>query len=153
VPTQSGDNTVMLWTADGRHRGSLEGHRRAVRALASLPADGRMLLASGSDDQTIRIWDPEEQVCLATLTGHIDRVNTVCPVTADGRTMLASGSQDRTVKLWDVDSRSLLLSIPVHHPVLACLEVSGLLFVGLTAGSLALDVNASGNDLLTFREI
>jgi hypothetical protein len=41
----------------------------------------------------------------------------------------------------------------VHYPVLACLEVSGLLVVGLTAGSLALDLNTGGNDLLHFRDI
>ena len=46
-----------------------------------------------------------------------------------------------------------MLTIPVHHPVLACLEVSGLLFVGLTAGALALDLNTQRNELAHFQEI
>jgi hypothetical protein len=34
---------------------------------------------------------------------------------------------------------------------LACLEVSGLLFAGLTAGSLALNLNTRNQDLPNFR--
>ena len=90
---------------------------------------------------------------MATLTGHLDGVDAVCPVTVDDRPMLASGSRDRTVRVWDLATRSLALAIPVHHPVLACLEVSGLLFAGLAAGSLALDLNTRRNELAHFQEI
>jgi hypothetical protein len=79
-------------------------------------------------------------------------VSALCPVTVGGRSLLASGGRDRTIRLWDPTGGSPILSIPVHYPVLACLEVSGLLFVGLTAGSLALNLNASHQDLPNFWE-
>jgi WD40 repeat protein len=67
--------------------------------------------------------------------------------------MLASGSQDRTVKIWDLTTSSLYVSIPVHYPALACVESSGYLYVGLTAGSIALDLNTGSTDLMQFREL
>jgi WD40 repeat protein len=153
LATAGDDEAILLWSPGGRLVGTLRGHRRAVRSLARVTVDGRGLLASGSDDQTVRLWDPATRQCVATLTGHLDGVDAVCPVTVDDRPMLVSGSRDRTVRVWDLTTRSLALAIPVHHPVLACLEVSGLLYVGLAAGSLALDLNTRRNELAHFLQI
>jgi WD40 repeat protein len=153
LATAGDDHAIMLWSSGGRHLAALRGHQRAVRSLTVLRVGDQTLLASGSDDQTVRLWDPAERRCLATLTGHLDGVDALCPATVDDRPMLASGSRDRTVRVWDPATRSLVLSIPVHHPVLACLEVAGLLFVGLTAGSLTLELNTRRNELAHFREI
>jgi WD40 repeat protein len=153
LATAGEDEIVMLWDQNGQHRASLPGHRRNVSALATLSVDGQTLLATAGEDQTIRIWDPRGYRCLHVLTGHTDGINSLCPVTVGGRPMLASGSRDRTVKLWDPATGSLKISIPVHYPALACLEVSGQLFVGLTAGSLALDLNTRDTELPHFREI
>ena len=49
--------------------------------------DGR--LASGSDDKSVKIWDPTTGDCLRTLTGHAESVLIVAWA-RDGR--LASGS-------------------------------------------------------------
>lgn len=49
------ENIVRLWNLDGTSHGApLEGHLAPVRALASLPSQS--LLASGSDDGTVRLW-------------------------------------------------------------------------------------------------
>ena len=74
---------------------TLEGHTNAVVALAVLH-DGR--LASGSQDHTIKLWNPASSACEATLQGHTDSVEALA-VLADGR--LASGSRDHTIKLWN----------------------------------------------------
>jgi WD40 repeat protein len=56
------------------------------------------ILASGSRDETVRLWDVATGYPRATLTGHGGWVTAVA-FSPDG-TMLASGSYDRTVKLW-----------------------------------------------------
>jgi WD40 repeat protein len=153
LATAGQDDNVMIWDQGGRHQATLRGHRGPVQALTSALVEGQIRLISGSADQTIRIWDPNSLKCLSTMTGHTDAVNAICSIGVDDRLLLASAGQDRTVKVWDPASRSLVMSIPVHHPALACINVSGVLFVGLTAGSLALDINPSGNYLAHFREI
>ena len=76
----------------------LEGHKSSVNSVAFSP-DGKTL-ASGSNDNTIRLWNVETGETIRTLTGHRSSVRSVAfnPV---GQT-LASGSYDKTIRLWDV---------------------------------------------------
>jgi hypothetical protein len=60
--------------------------------------DGQRL-ASGSDDRTVKLWDPRTGQDVLTLQGHADGVSSVA-FSPDGQ-RLASGSYDRTIKVWD----------------------------------------------------
>ena len=55
-------------------------------------------LASGSWDDTVRLWDIQTGQLQSTLTGHLAGVNTLA-LSRDGGT-LASGSSDGTILLW-----------------------------------------------------
>ena len=76
---------------------TLTGHTGQVTSVAfGTGPDGRLLLASGSDDGTVRLWDPATGAPVGTpLTGHTGSVNSVAFGTGpDGRLLLASGSDD-----------------------------------------------------------
>ncbi len=58
------------------------------------------MLASGSDDKTIKLWDLQTGQEIVTLFGHSSYVESVA-FSPDSKT-LVSGGYDKTVKVWQV---------------------------------------------------
>jgi WD40 repeat protein len=85
--------------------------------------DGRQLLASASDDATVRIWDPATGAQRAVLEGHHGIVRGVCAVTVADRNLLASVGADRTVRIWDPATRRALAVIRVERSLFACAPI------------------------------
>ncbi len=82
------------------------GHISKVNSVSFSP-DG-IYLASGSEDETVKIWDSHSGKLIRTLSGHTDPVSSVS-FRSDGK-WLASGSWDKSVKIWDSHSGNLLRS-------------------------------------------
>ncbi|KAJ6008970.1 hypothetical protein N7522_003986 [Penicillium canescens] len=76
---------------------TLEGHSHSVLGIAWSQDGSR--LASGSHDNTVKIWDPITGQCTSTLEGHSDSVKSIA-WSQDG-SRLASASRDKTVRIWD----------------------------------------------------
>ncbi|KAH0537057.1 hypothetical protein FGG08_006127 [Glutinoglossum americanum] len=89
---------------------TLEGHSSLVYSVV-FSSDGR-LVASGSADMTIRLWDTATGAVRCTLGGHSDRVYGVA-FSPDGR-LVVSGLYDRTVRLWDTATGAVRRTLEGH---------------------------------------
>jgi WD40 repeat protein len=69
----------------------------SIRAMP-FSSDGR-LMASGSWDRTVKLWDPTTGAVRRTFKGHSSKILAVA-FSPDGR-LVASGSGDKTVRLWN----------------------------------------------------
>lgn len=78
------------------------------------------LLASGSNDQTIKLWNPHTGECVRTFEGHSDLVRSLA--FDEGRKRLVSGSYDKTARLvsWGLRFEGVASGSGVRVCVLTC---------------------------------
>lgn len=113
VAAGAGNGSVCLRDIHGGQPRSFQGHRQAVKAIITLGDD---LLATGSNDATVRVWDIKTQACLRCLEGHATVV--LCLVELPNN-RLASGSFDRTVRVWHWTTGDCLFTLTHKDPILA----------------------------------
>lgn len=81
------------------HEGFLAGHKKSVRCIATLPEPN--LVASGSEDESVRVWSVSTRSCVRVLKGHSAWVQALCVLPLNGR--LASAAGD-VVNVWNVEA-------------------------------------------------
>ena len=89
-----GNQRIYLFANSLEYMGSLFGHKGHIRCLCGL---SNRLLASGSDDNNIKMWDIEERALIFTLSGHRNIVTSLCYV-REG--VFVSGSDDKSLIIW-----------------------------------------------------
>ena len=104
--------------------------------------DGR-LVASGSDNRTIKLWDTTTGSLQRTLEGHSGSVRSVA-FSPDGR-LVASGSDDRMIKLWDATTGFLQQSLAVEGLVTNLTFSEDCLYLDTNLGSLNIQLCYDGN--------
>ena len=114
--TAAHDGSVKVWDASKlRCLMTLDGHAGGVTCAAALPRTlpGECArLATGSVDESIKVWDLSATPAAGpptALVGHTGVVS--CVAAIPGTPLLASGSWDGTVKLWDVDDAALRFTV------------------------------------------
>ncbi|KAH8434467.1 NACHT and WD repeat domain-containing protein [Aspergillus melleus] len=100
---------------------TLEGHSGPVESV-TFSGDSQ-LLASGSYDHTIKLWDPATGALKHTLEGHSSWVRSVT-FSGDGQ-LLASGSIDHIIKLWDPATGTLKYTLEGHSSRVESVAFSG----------------------------
>ncbi|MBW4640571.1 MAG: NACHT domain-containing protein [Gloeocapsa sp. UFS-A4-WI-NPMV-4B04] len=119
------DQSVKLWNfSKGECFQTLQGHTNRVWSVAFAPQlaisanqennsdPDTAVLATGSADRTIKLWNYKTGKCLKTLQGHTSWVWSVA-FSPDSQ-YLASTSYDQTVKLWDVRTGKCLITLQEH---------------------------------------
>jgi WD40 repeat protein len=123
---------------------TLYGHSNLV-SLVAFSHDATQVV-SGSDDNTVKIWDAGSGACVKTLKGHS---NWVCSVAfSHDATQVVSGSDDNTVKIWDAGSGTCLNTLNVGRRVyIVAFDTTGSYLLTDT-GTTSWDISSDSNTVL-----
>ncbi|KAJ5348532.1 G-protein beta WD- 40 repeats containing protein [Penicillium brevicompactum] len=99
---------------------TLEGHSDAVDLVVFSP-DGTQI-ASGSSDNTIKLWDTTTGDLQKTLEGHSAEI--IAVIFSPDSKRIVSGSDDNTIKLWDNTTGDLQKTLEGHSDTLTIVDLS-----------------------------
>ncbi|KAF7303158.1 U3 small nucleolar RNA-associated protein [Mycena kentingensis (nom. inval.)] len=126
----SQDRTANVYEIDyssgGNPRGGLKligtckGHKRGVWSVKFGRAE--RVLATGSGDKTVRLWNLDDFTCVKTFEGHTNSVLRVDFLTA-GMQLVSSGS-DGLVKVWNVREEECAATLDNHQDKVWALTIS-----------------------------
>ncbi|MBA7565762.1 putative serine/threonine-protein kinase PkwA [subsurface metagenome] len=128
IPSNTGEVEVLI-------HGS---HLKDANILAVSPDSS--ILASGSKDNLVKLWDTDSGKLLLDLTGHTAGITSA--VFVDRGSTLITGSKDGTVKVWEVPSGRLIKTIDyldnygTYPNSLAAEPEGNIIVIGTTGGML-----------------
>lgn len=114
----STDCMVKIWDPSLRGselRATLRGHTRPIRAISS----DRNKVVSGSDDQSVIVWDKQTSQLLEELKGHDAPVSGVRMLSGE---RVLTASHDGTVKMWDVRTDTCVATVGRCSSAVLCME-------------------------------
>ncbi|MFH0902698.1 MAG: hypothetical protein V2A73_18865, partial [Pseudomonadota bacterium] len=130
---------IVLWNLEEGTTRLLVGHSSLVYGLA-FSVDGR-LLASGSEDRTVRVWDTATARSIRDMAGHASRV--WCVAFSPDGLLLAAGMSGGPVRVWSVANWTERMVL-AGSGGLAFAPDGGVLASGSSDGSIVLWDVASG---------
>ena len=88
------EKIINLFSNSLEHMGYFSGHKHSIWCLCPI---SNKILASGSRDNTIKIWNIEDRSIMSALSGHTKGVKALCYV-KEG--VFVSGSWDKSLIIW-----------------------------------------------------
>ncbi len=99
---------------------AFKAHKGSITSISYSP-DGK-ILASGSEDNTIKLWSMPEGKLIKVLKGHYKYVSSMC-FSPDGK-ILISGGADKKINFWEVSDGKLLKSLSEHKESIKSISIS-----------------------------
>ncbi|MBI5787516.1 MAG: caspase family protein [Candidatus Schekmanbacteria bacterium] len=99
---------------------SFKGHNNDVQAVAFTPDE--KLVASGSQDKTIKIWRVEDGHLLAVIVGHKDWVNALA-FSPKGNYLVSAG-KDQNINIWQTADWKKQAGFQAHNGLVQALAFS-----------------------------
>ncbi|KAI8462810.1 MAG: WD40-repeat-containing domain protein [Monoraphidium minutum] len=96
------------------------GPKGSIYALAMNPAG--TLLAAGTTESFIRVYDPRSHAKAMKLKGHTDNIRAL--LMNDAGTLLLSAASDDTVRLWDMRQQRCSQTLALHTDSVWCLAAT-----------------------------
>ena len=121
----SADMTIRTWdTMTGEQLSSLREHTAVVNCVAATPS-GHVLVASASDDGSVKLWDTRTRKASNTLTDAGSRFALCAVDISENGEYVYAGGIDNVVKGWDLrKDNELCLRMKGHEDTITGLSVS-----------------------------
>jgi len=118
----STDLFVGVWDAEvGVSVRRLRGHKKIINTCATPPSLNANLLATGSDDGSIKIWDPRRRACVHSFAN--DFAVTALSFNTKGD-QLFSGGLDNVIKVWEMRKLAVEYHLVGHTDTVTSLKLS-----------------------------
>lgn len=120
--TASSDSIIRIYSlSDGSLESELHGHTKGISDIAFSPINPN-ILASCSDDFTIRLWSISKQKCIKIFKKHTYHVTTLKFISKGN--LLISGSADETITIWDLSTGKSLKTLAAHSDPVSSLALT-----------------------------
>lgn len=110
------DGTLKMWTCSLIECTTFSGHTAGIKCFAV--SGDEAIVASGSSDCTVRIWNILEGKCIGTLCGHTKAIG--CIHISKDNAFIATGSDDMTLRIWSLHN-STCMQICKYSDSVKCL--------------------------------
>ena len=101
------DSTLKVWNINYDEKCTFHGHSAGVTCFVI--SNSSFLVASGSRDTNVCLWDLLSSKCTAILNGHTKIIN--CLAFKSDDTLLVSGSDDTTARVWNIIGMTCIISV------------------------------------------
>ncbi|OBA21869.1 Coatomer, beta' subunit [Metschnikowia bicuspidata var. bicuspidata NRRL YB-4993] len=139
------DRTVKVWLLTlAVPNYTLVAHdAKGVNYVGYYPQADKPYLITCSDDRSIKVWDYQTKLCVATLEGHAANVSFA--IFHPDLPLIVSGAEDGTVRFWSATTFKLVRTVNYGLERVWCVSVlprSNVVAVGCDSGHVAIRVGS-----------